>query len=139
VLEKNHSPAQWQNSPAYAANLAPNPAKCGIWECHLPFDTLTWSDEVYDLFELPRGFRISREETIGFYTAESRDILEEVRARALRDGAPFTLDAEIITALGKPRWLRITAQIEFIHGAPVRLFGTKQDITEEKRGLGHRP
>lgn len=107
-------------------------APVGTWECVFPFELLTWSDEVYDLFEMPRGMRIGRHEALGFYTDESRDILEAVRTRALQDQTSFTLDAEIHTALGKQRWIRIIANVEYENGAPRRLFGTKQDITAEK-------
>lgn len=29
-------------------------AQIGIWECTLPDEELTWSDYVYDIFELPK-------------------------------------------------------------------------------------
>jgi PAS domain-containing protein len=115
-----------------ASESAMNATTLGIWECQLPYDTLTWDDGVYDLFELPRGYRVERHETVGFYTKESREILEHVRARAIEERTGFTLDAEIITALGKPRWMRIVANVEYKNDAPVRLYGTKQDITAEK-------
>ncbi|BCJ89403.1 hypothetical protein IZ6_01380 [Terrihabitans soli] len=109
----------------------PTPA-IGTWECELPFEHLTWSDEVYDLFELPRGMRITRSEALGFYTDESRAALETIRAGAIEKQESFTLDLEIHTALGKTRWVRITANIEYRDGVPHRLYGTKQDITAEK-------
>ena len=133
MRETNRAPEHRQNALEPAANAA----EPGIWECLLPFETLTWSDGIYDLFEVPRGFRVTREETIGFYTKESREMLEGVRTRAIQDCTPFTLDAEIITALGKTRWIRIAATVEHENGVPVRLFGTMQDITEEK-GAGRR-
>lgn len=102
----------------------------GNWECQLPFEVLTWSDEVFDLFELPRGLRVNRDEILGFYTEESRAALEEARTRALRDGTGFQLDVTIVTALGKQRRMRIEAFVECENGVPVRLFGTKEDITE---------
>jgi PAS domain-containing protein len=131
VLETDRAPVHRQTPMERAADAA----EPGIWECLLPFETLTWSDAVYDLFEVPRGFRLTREETIGFYTNESRQMLEDVRTRAIQNCTGFTLDAEIITALGKPRWIRIVANVEYENGAPVRLFGTKQDITGEKGAL----
>jgi PAS domain-containing protein len=106
--------------------------KIGTWECSFPFELLTWSDEVYDLFEMPRGMRISRSEVLGFYTDESRQTLDTIRTGAIQQQKSFTLDAEINTALGKSRWIRIVAHIEYENGAPRRLYGTKQDITAEK-------
>jgi PAS domain-containing protein len=63
-------------------------------------------------------------------------MLEFVRTRAIQEGIPFILDAEIITSLGKRRWVRITASVEYENQVPVRIFGTKQDVTEEKAGQG---
>lgn len=107
-------------------------AKLGVWECELNGETLTWTNGVYDMFELPRGFRITREEILGFYSEESRRQLEDIRSRAIREGHGFTLDAKIVTAMGKERWMRITADIEHENGVPVRIFGMKQDITEDQ-------
>lgn len=107
-------------------------AQIGIWECELPSQSLTWTSSVYDLFELPRGFRVTRDEALGFYTPDSRQRLEEARTRALRECTDFTIDVELMTALGKSRWMRITASIEHQNQAPIRLFGTKQDITRER-------
>jgi PAS domain-containing protein len=109
------------------------PARVGTWECQLPFETLTWSDEVYDLFELPRGMRVTRTEALGFYSDESRRMLEAVRLNAIEHQTGFVFEAEIHTALGKTRWMRITASVEYENGVPQRLFGTKQDITAERQ------
>jgi PAS domain-containing protein len=114
------------------ANFIHEESLIGTWECQLPFEHLTWSNEVYDLYEMPRGLRITRTEALGFYTEESRIALEAIRSGAIEQQRSFMLDVEIITALGKSRWLRITAEIEYRDGQPLRLFGTKQDITAEK-------
>src|SRR3546814_5697723 len=44
----------------------------GLWECDLADNSLTWSNEVYDIFGLPRGACVSREETLALYCDESR-------------------------------------------------------------------
>ena len=107
----------------------------GMWQCDLPHETLTWTDGVYDIFELPRGFRITRPEAVGFYTQKSLKMLEEVRRRAIRDCTDFTLDTEIMTALGNSRRMRIIAHVKSENGRAVRIFGIKQDITEEKSNI----
>ncbi len=67
-------------------------ARIGVWECDLATETLTWTDGVYDLFELPRGSPIGRARTLGYYDAESRREMERLRARTIRDGGSFSLD-----------------------------------------------
>lgn len=107
-------------------------AGIGLWECRLRDEALVWSDGVYDLFEIPRGSALRRGRTLEHYAAPSLRALEAVRARAIAAGTGFRLDTEITTAGGRRRWLRLTASVDSEGGVPVRLFGMKQDITEEK-------
>lgn len=107
-------------------------ARVGIWECTLPDETLTWTDTVYELFELEPRSPVAREVAVALYLPESRRKLAEVRSAAIRDGDGFTLDAQIMTGKGNLRWIRITAIVERVDGQPVRIFGMKQDITAEK-------
>lgn len=106
-------------------------ASIGVWECDLATQALRWSDVVYDLFDLPRGSFIDREGTLAFYVDAARREMEAARAAAIarRDG--FSLDVQIVTAKGRRRVIRITATVECENGAPARIFGMKQDITEE--------
>lgn len=107
-------------------------ARIGVWECSLPDETLTWTDGVYDLFDLPRGSHIDRAATLRMYSASSAQTLHHVRTKAIAERTGFQFDAEIVTATGRLRWMRLTASVESENGVPVRLFGMKQDITEEK-------
>ena len=107
-------------------------AQIGIWECTLPEEELTWSDYVYDIFELPRGAPLNRSETLACYTENSRQELQKRRSGAIAECSGFTLEAEIRTFRGNKRWIRITASIECQDDIPVRIFGMKQDITDQK-------
>lgn len=106
-------------------------ARIGVWECDLADETLRWSNGVYDVFEIPRGQPVSRVSILALYSEESRRELEILRAKAIRERSGFTLDARITTAKGQERWMRLTANVECERGIPVRIFGMKQDITEE--------
>lgn len=105
-------------------------AKIGVWECDLASGKLTWTDTVYDLFGLPRGSVINREDTLKLYRPHSRVDMERLRSRAISTGIGFALDIQL--AGRKGRWIRLTAEIEQEADKPVRIFGTKQDITAEK-------
>ena len=106
--------------------------RIGVWECELPSEQLTWTETVYDLFEIPHGAPLDRDSIIAMYEPESRARLEQIRGEAIRRGTGFALDARIRTGRGNARWIRITADIELEDGRPVRIFGTKQDITGER-------
>ena len=108
-------------------------ARIGVWECDLATEILTWTDGVYDLFELPRGSPVTREQVLALYDEESRVEMERLRAEAIETGGSFSLDIRVRTARGNPRWLRLTIDVEQDDdGRSVRIFGTKQDITEAR-------
>ncbi|MET3724127.1 PAS domain-containing protein [Sphingomonas trueperi] len=108
--------------------LIPLPA---AWECDLATDALRWSPGVYDLFGVPRSEPLSRDDVVAMYTPESRAMLARVRNRAVAEGASFTIDVAIRRRDGALRKMRLTADVEFENGRPVRLYGTKQDVTDE--------
>lgn len=107
-------------------------ARIGIWQCDLADESLSWTDSVYDLFEMPRGIQVRRPSTVELYSESSRLHMSLLRRRSIISGSDFTLDAEITTARGNHRWMRLTGSVERRNGRSVRLFGMKQDITEEK-------
>lgn len=107
-------------------------ARIGVWQCNLADQSLHWTDVVYDIFDLPRGSALDRGETLKCYTARSVEELHARRSKAIEERTGFELDAEIVTAKGNRRWIRITATVESEDGVAVRIFGMKQDITEEK-------
>lgn len=108
--------------------LAPLPA---AWECDLATEALHWAPGVYDLFGFPRGSVVRREQAVAMYLPESAAMLEQVRSRAIREGSSFTIDVTIRRTDGALRRVRLTADVECRDGRPVRLYGTKQDVTDE--------
>ncbi|WP_106638872.1 hypothetical protein [Allosphingosinicella vermicomposti] len=119
--------------PATASPLANEEelARLGIgrWECDLDGDRLTWSAGVYDLFGLPRGAPVRRDETVALYIEESRSGMERLRAYAIRHQRGFTFDAQIRPASGgDARWMRLIAAPVCEGGRVTRLHGLKQRL-----------
>jgi diguanylate cyclase (GGDEF)-like protein/PAS domain S-box-containing protein len=108
-------------------------AGIGAWSCELADEQLSWTAGVYRIFGLPEGARLDRRELVGFYAPQSREKLERVRSAALARAEPFSLEAEIVRPDGDRRWIRITADIVRENGRAVRLYGLKQDISEERK------
>lgn len=106
--------------------------KIGVWECDLANEALTWTDAVYDLFDLPRQSRLDRALTLDRYEPNCRRELQRLRAQAIDTCSSFTLDVSLRGKQGDLRWIRITGDVEQAGGRAVRIFGTKQDITQEK-------
>jgi PAS domain-containing protein len=97
----------------------------GCWECDLSDDSLIWSGGVYDIFGLSRGTAISREQSIGFYSEDSRAKMERLRSYSIRHKRGFTLDVEIRAAVGECRWVRLIAAPQCVGNRVVGLHGLK--------------
>jgi PAS domain-containing protein len=96
--------------PAVVGELGIHHAGC--WECDLSDNSLIWSGGVYDIFGIPRGANISRDEIVTLYVEESRAAMERLRSYAIRHKRGFTLDVAIRPVVGGQRWMRLI-------GAPV--------------------
>lgn len=112
-------------------------ARMGTWQCELANEQLTWSGTTYDLFGQSRRRGLVRSEILKSYSEQSLARLQAVRGKAIRDEDGFKLDAEINSPEFGKRWIRISATVERRNGEPIRLFGIKQDITEEKKTFEH--
>ena len=84
-------------------------AGVGAWHCDLAGDSLSWSPTVYDLFGLPRGATVAREDAVALYCEGSRAAMERLRAHAIAHRRGFTLDVEISPARAETRWVRLIA------------------------------
>lgn len=100
----------------------------GCWECDLSDNSLTWSGGVYDIFGLPRGAKVSREQSVVYYSADSREKMEQLRAYSIRHRRGFTVDVEIRAAVGETRWMRLIAAPVCVGDHVVRLRGLKLAI-----------
>lgn len=112
-----------------------NLAHIGAWECELDTERLTWTPGVYDIFGYPAGNPLRRASIVDLYIDESRRNMELARAEVIRSGRPVTLDAEIRTWRGERRWMRLSINTTGESGRPVRIFGSKQDITSDREAM----
>lgn len=110
--------------PAEVGELGVSHAGC--WECDLADNSLIWSGGVYDIFGLPRGAKVSRTEAVALYCEGSRVAMERLRSYAIQHKRGFTLDAEILPAVGgQRRWMRLIAAPICNGNRVVRLHGLK--------------
>jgi diguanylate cyclase (GGDEF)-like protein len=119
----------------HVIDLAGASAGMGLWVCDLGTEALDWTDGTYDLFGLPRGRPLRRQQAVELYDPASLLTLERVRGEAIRRRSGFALEAEITTPAGRRRWIRITARVESERGRAVRLLGLKQDVTELRQAM----
>jgi len=104
-------------------------ASIGAWQLDLETKTLTWSDEVFRLHELPIGQLPSLDEALDFYPGASRDMVAKAIENTLKSGAPYCFESDFCTALGRKRRIRSMAEVEYKDGVAKTLFGVIEDVT----------
>jgi diguanylate cyclase (GGDEF)-like protein len=105
-------------------------ARLGSWERDLRTGEVLWSDQHFELLEIPPDVVDARERFLAMIDAEDRAQFEAAVARAM-EGVPFALDVRVSLPSGARRWLHTRGEaVEWDAGRPALLAGTTQDVTE---------
>jgi PAS domain S-box-containing protein len=110
-------------------------AQIGSWEWNVATDTVTWSDELFRIFQRdPREGAPSFAEHPAFYHPDDMARLRQAVEAAVAGGTPYELELRAIRKDGGTRVCVARGVAEMAPGGrAVRLFGSLQDITEHKR------
>jgi signal transduction histidine kinase len=109
-------------------------AHVGSWSWDVDADRVTWSAELYRLYEIPDGSPMTYASFLQAIHPDDRELMRRAVERALADAEPFALDHRCVTEDGGVRWLHGCARVVLdTRGRPVRMLGTAQDITEQRR------
>jgi len=115
-------------------NEAHRLAHIGTWDWVIKNDTVTWSEELYNITgrdpSLPAP---TYAEHPRVYTPASWDLLNNAVTRALTSGESYNLELEIIHPNGSIRWTHAFGGVKRDgDGKVIGLHGTLQDITDRK-------
>lgn len=107
-------------------------AQLGGWAWDIASGEVTWSDELYRIFGLaPQDFTPSYEGFISCVHRAHRARIEALVQAALADGQPRAYEHRTVRPDGAHRWIRALCMVDLDGaGAPVRMHGTAQDITD---------
>ncbi|MBE9223094.1 PAS domain-containing protein [Cyanobacterium stanieri LEGE 03274] len=109
-------------------------ARVGGWEVNLDSDTVKWTDMTKIIHELPLDFQPTLEDAINFYReGESRDVVTKAVEGAIIRGESSAFEVQLVTATGKEIWVKAIIESDFRDGKCHRLYGSFQDIDEEKK------
>ncbi len=108
-------------------------AGVGGWELDLDDSTLTWSEETRRIHEVASDFVPTLGNAVAFYSPSARAAIEAAIGAALDHGVPWDLELPLVTATGRPIWVRAAGEVETEDGRAKRLVGAFQDVTERKR------
>ena len=112
-------------------------AHLGSWEWNIAEGTLSWSDEIYRIFGVePQEFGATYEAFLGYVHPDDRDSVQTAVDEALEGKAPYRIEHRIVRPDGEERIVLERAEVTFDEARkPVRMLGTVQDISEQKRML----
>jgi two-component system, cell cycle sensor histidine kinase and response regulator CckA len=116
-------------------NEAQHLAQIGSWSLLVASDEMRWSRQMYHIFGCdPQKLPLNFSQHEQFFSKESWERLNRAMQRAGSDGLPYELDLELVRPDGQTRQVRVKgSSIRDETGKIVRLYGTKQDITEQKQ------
>ncbi len=108
-------------------------AHVGSWASDFRTNEIRWTDEVYRIFGLNRGEGVTHE---SFMAAVHHNDRAKVRAaiKTSFNGEPYEVEHRIMRPDGEVLTVQALGYTEFdADGKPLCMFGTIQDITEQRR------
>jgi PAS domain S-box-containing protein len=108
-------------------------ANMGGWEYSYATRELTWTDEMFRIYEAdPREFAVSWESMLAQCTPESLRRFRDACERSETAGGQLDLELQITTFKNKRIWVRIIGHLELVDGRPFRAFGSVQNVQAQK-------
>lgn len=105
-------------------------SKTGHWSMDIQNKRLSWSKEMYRIFEIDSSIPITVELFQSKIFPEDRPIVLSKWKAALK-GKPYVLQHRIQTDQGI-KWIEVKANFDFEDQTAITAMGTSQDITEKK-------
>jgi signal transduction histidine kinase len=93
---------------------------------------LNWTDEVFQIHELPQDYQVDFTKALSFYQEDSIQKIKDTVKQITNNGGKDDLELEMTTSRGRRIWVRITFAARVENGQTAGLYGIIQDITEDK-------
>lgn len=108
-------------------------AKVGGWEFNFETKKYVLTNVAKTILGMDMDAPVKISQIIGYFkVGDNRNQLQSGIDTAVEKGVPFDLQLQIINSKGDVIWTRVIGQPEMFEGQCVRLFGTLQDINDQK-------
>ncbi|TLU98219.1 PAS domain-containing protein [Dyadobacter luticola] len=109
-------------------------ALIGGWEVDVANRTVYWSKITRSIHEAEDGFNPDFDSATSFFKAGiDRDTLLQRFIDCMGSGISMDEELRLITFKGKEKWVRVIGEAEMVNGACQRIYGSFQDIDQQKR------
>lgn len=113
-------------------SLSPNQLdylpRVGNWEYDVINNTVTWSDTIFDILELPYNTTPDNSLAFKFYQEPYQTMLKKAIAKAYQFGTPWDLELELVTANEKTIWVRSYGSAVIENDIIIKVKGILMDI-----------
>ena len=108
-------------------------SRVGGWEFNVKSSELYWSLITKKIHEVENDFKPKLEDTIVFFReGQSREVAIRCIEKSLERGDNWDIEVQVVTSKGNLIWVRSIGEPVFENGKVVRIFGTFQEISDEK-------
>ncbi len=109
-------------------------AKIGSWELQFPRLELSWSDEIYRIFEIiPSDEAPQYSDFINIIHPDDRDLVDLAYQQSLNNKTPYEITHRLRMNDGRIKYVHEKGETFYdAQGNPLRSIGTAQDVTEQK-------
>lgn len=106
-------------------------AHIGNWELDIVNNILTWSEEIYKIFEIePKIFNVSYENFLDTIHPEDKEAVNLAYSESLINKTLYEIDHRLLMPDGRIKYVHESCESYYdLNGNPLRSVGTVQDIT----------
>ncbi|MBK9129626.1 MAG: response regulator [Phycisphaerales bacterium] len=111
-------------------------ARVGGWELEIASGRITWSRQMYAIFDMPETSVPELTTCLERFPGEARQVVEASLRRCVESGEPFDYTVPFTTATGRPLWVRCLGKAHSDGSRVSRVYGALQDVTDvQQRSL----
>jgi PAS domain S-box-containing protein len=105
-------------------------AKVGGWEFEPAAGRVTWTRQMYEIFDAPQTYQPTLATSLSHFPEEARRIVAGHVQRAIDTGEAFDYTVPFTNSTGRSLWVRGMGKAERRADGTMRLYGALQDVTE---------
>jgi diguanylate cyclase (GGDEF)-like protein/PAS domain S-box-containing protein len=109
-------------------------AQLGSWELDLKSNVLTWSDEIFRIFEIDQAkFGASYEAFLNAIHPDDRELVNTSYTESVKNRTAYHIEHRLLLPDGRIKYVAERGETSYLPGGePARSIGTVQDITAQK-------
>ena len=107
--------------------------KLGGWEFEIETSKTKWTNEVYDIYDMPQDYDHNLENGLSFYHPDDQNTVANAVNRAIAEGEKFDLEVRFISSKNIHKWLRVIGEPIYKDSKITSVKGVVQDISQRKK------